>query len=116
MLAEQGADVGQGAGGDDPCGTWFLGAEGGGHGLDAGDGGRRRERSRQELGAVQAGLAVDVGRGVEGGSLEGLVEADVEGDVIVFADGGEEGCGVAGRVSVRELEMERGLKGWYILE
>lgn len=99
MLAEQGADVGHGARGDDPGRPRGLGKEGLGHGLHAGDGGRRALGGGEEFGAVEAGDAVDVGRGVEGRTLEGLVQADVEGDVFVLVDGCEDGGGIVTGIS-----------------
>jgi len=42
---------------------------------------------------------VDVGRGVQRGALEGLAEADVQGDVEVLAEGCEDGGGVVRGVS-----------------
>lgn len=101
VLAEQGADVGQGARGDDPRGAGGLRLEGLGHGLDGGDGGWRALRLGEEVGAVETGDAVDVRGSVEGGTLEGLVEADVEGHFIVLADGSEDRCGIVSGISDR---------------
>jgi hypothetical protein len=66
-----------------------LGADSFGHGLDTGDGGRFRERCGKKIGAVETRLAVNVGWRMESRALKGLVEADMKGNVIVLADGGE---------------------------
>jgi len=99
VRAEEGPDVGEGAGGDDPGGAGGLEAQRGGHGVDGGDGRRGAARRGEQLGAVEARVAVDVGRGVQRGALEGLAEADVQGDVEVLAEGCEDGGGVVRGVS-----------------
>lgn len=73
MLADQGAHVGDGARGHDPGRACWLGLEGGGHGLDGGDGRYLAQGLGEELSAVETRLAVDVCGGVEGWALEGLV-------------------------------------------
>lgn len=93
VLPEQGGDVGEGARGDEPGRVGGLRGEGGGHGVDGGDGGGLDGGRREEVGAVEAALAVDVGR-MDGGALEGLGEADVQRDLVLLADGGEDRGGV----------------------
>ncbi|KAJ6445864.1 mitochondrial thiamine pyrophosphate carrier 1 [Purpureocillium lavendulum] len=107
VRAEEGADVCEGAGGDEPGGAGGLRAQGRGHGVDGGDGRGRAARRREQLGAVEARVAVDVGRRVQGRPLEGLAEADMERHVVVLAEGREDRGGIT-------VEMPSSLiRGWY---
>lgn len=73
ILAEESADVGQGAGGDDPCGTGGFGAEGLSHGLNGRDGFGRDKWLGEQIGAVEARVAVNIRRRMNGRALKGLV-------------------------------------------
>lgn len=73
MLAEEGTDIGQGAGGDDPCGAGGLGADGLSHGLDAWDGRGRDERLGEQIGAIETRVAVNICRRMNGRAFKGLV-------------------------------------------
>lgn len=101
ILAEQRADVGHGAGGHDPGRAGGLGLERGRHCVNGRHRGRSAFGRREQLGAVEAAVAVDIGRCVQRRPLEGLVEADVEGDVVVLAQGRQDGSGIVCRVSSR---------------
>lgn len=72
VLAEEGADVGQGAGGDDPCGAGGFGADGLSHGLNGRDGRGRDKWLGEQIGAVEARVAVNVCWRVDGRALKGL--------------------------------------------
>lgn len=72
VLAEEGAHVGEGARGHDPGGAGGLRLERLGHGVDAGDGRRRALGLGKEIGPVEARVAMDVGRRVDGRTLQRL--------------------------------------------
>lgn len=73
IFTEEGADVSQGSGGDDPCGAGGFGAQGLGHGLNGRDGQGRDKRLREQIGAVEARVAVDICWCMNGRALKGLV-------------------------------------------
>lgn len=100
VLLEEGGDVGEGPGGDEPSGVGRLGEEGGRHGVNGGlCGVGGDERLGEKGGAVKTRLAVDVGRSVHGWTGESMGGAAVYGDVVVFTDGGEDGGRIGGGLS-----------------
>lgn len=91
VIPEKGGDVGEGSRSDEPgCAGGFReegvghGARGGGGAVDPGLAGR------EEVGAIEAGLAVDVDGHVDGGAGERLVGAGVDSYFLVLANGREE--------------------------
>lgn len=107
VFAKYGADVGKCASRDNPCCIGRLGFEGSGHGVDGRYVGGLHLRRGQQFGAVEAGLAVDVG-GVEGRSFKGFAEADVQRDLVLLADCGEDRGGVSGDVLERGVAEDGG--------
>lgn len=99
VLSKQGRDVGDGAGGHDPGCAGRLGLESSGHGVNGGLSGRSALGLGEKVGAVEAAVAVNVCRRVDGGSLERVAVANIEGDVIVFAKGCQDGGGIVRSVS-----------------
>jgi hypothetical protein len=55
----------------------------------------------EKVGAVEAAVAVNVCRRVDGRSLERVAVANIEGDVLVFAKGCQDGGGIVRGVSGR---------------
>ena len=80
-----------------------MGFQGGGHGVDGGDGRGCASRDGEELGAVEAGGAVDVCRGVDGWTVEGFAEADVQRDGVLLAYCCEDGGGIVSCVSEHKV-------------
>lgn len=97
VLQEQGTDVGETARGHDVRGTGLRCPQRRSHGVDGGHGAvGGRLWARQQVRPVQAGLAVDVGRRVDGRALEGVGGTRVDRQLMLLADGGEYRQGVVG--------------------
>lgn len=91
VLLEKGRDVSEGPRGDEPGSAGGFREQSVGYGARGGGGAVDLGLSRREkLGAVEAGLAVDVDSDMDGGPDEGLVGAGVDSDVLVLANGREE--------------------------
>lgn len=101
ILSEHGGDVGDGASGHDPGCAGRLGLESSSHGVNGGLGGRSALGLGEKVGAIEAAVAVNVGRRVDGRSLERVAVANIEGDVLVFAKGCQDGSGIVRSVSGR---------------
>lgn len=99
VLSEQGGDVGDGAGGHDPGCAGRLGLESSSHGINGGHGGGSALGLGEKVGAVEAAVAVNICRRVDRRSLEGVAVANVEGDVVVFAKGCQDGGGIVRSMS-----------------